>query len=672
MKKRILKTLSVSFLLFSCGLVSACSNGGNVSSSSTVAPAFEVKLNKSEIKLTIGDKSQLVATNSDESEVKYVWSSSNSSVVTVDESGRIEAIRNGEAVISASYGGSIATCTVSVTSGLLVPSLHFVNEVEAVEQVTKGSTLNLQTMIKFNGKDFYDVNASYFVTNPEAGSIENGIFTAGNKANVSTDIIVNARWRNFDSPSLSMEIRVDIISLKNIYLNNGDLGDVSLFTVDHIGSADYKVSQEITSIDAEEDGVAMPIQSVEVIDNKSSDNPSLPSVDFVYDASTKKGSITSIRQGSAILKVSFLDSSSNVYSKSFNITVNLPVLEIEEWVPYFSLDDGLFYDESTDSMKSLGSLFPAGSTNIVKAYQDGRALTVDGDKVLDVGSTSSTSFGTAELTVYNEVMAIKVRTQTYQRVIDEVSDFTNFYSADTKGAEVTGYFVVVKDLVDKTNHLAMPAGKYPSTFAGTLEGLGHKVSVYLDHAAPGDEWGLFGNSFKGTIKNIAFADCEMQAAFAGLIAHHCDGGATIKDVYLNNTVHSTSSTPAFGVFYSTYGFLKISQSIIHVPATMESNYNHGAFGIHKLATGSGNFYIVSPKSNGIGQTDRFKNYIYQTEADADTEFAGTKFVMYPSALWYPRFAEMDEAKNDYSTFNPDVWNFESGVPVFKGLNYYSK
>ena len=48
--------------------------------------------------------------------VKPVYKSSNKKVATVDKNGRVIALKRGKATISASYKGSIAKCTVTVTS----------------------------------------------------------------------------------------------------------------------------------------------------------------------------------------------------------------------------------------------------------------------------------------------------------------------------------------------------------------------------------------------------------------------------------------------------------------------------------------------------------------------------------------------------------------------------
>ncbi len=70
----------------------------------------ELKLNKTYIKPGAGETFQLEAANG----LKPVYSSDNISVATVDENGKITAIKKGVAIITAECGGAVAKCEVDV------------------------------------------------------------------------------------------------------------------------------------------------------------------------------------------------------------------------------------------------------------------------------------------------------------------------------------------------------------------------------------------------------------------------------------------------------------------------------------------------------------------------------------------------------------------------------
>lgn len=76
-----------------------------------------IKLNKSSVNLSVGSSEQLIKTitPSNATNQKITWSSSNTSVATV-ENGKIIAKKEGSAIITASISGYNATCKVTVTN----------------------------------------------------------------------------------------------------------------------------------------------------------------------------------------------------------------------------------------------------------------------------------------------------------------------------------------------------------------------------------------------------------------------------------------------------------------------------------------------------------------------------------------------------------------------------
>ena len=78
----------------------------------------EVKLDKVELSLTEGESVTLVATvaPNDATDKTVSWSSDNTAVATVDDSGKVTAVAGGEATITAKAGEKTATCKVTVTA----------------------------------------------------------------------------------------------------------------------------------------------------------------------------------------------------------------------------------------------------------------------------------------------------------------------------------------------------------------------------------------------------------------------------------------------------------------------------------------------------------------------------------------------------------------------------
>ena len=98
------------------------SSGGSGSGSQTPTPkppTVTFTLDKTSISLKVGESDKLDATyteNGNEVTGKTVtWTSSASSVATVDKNGRVKAVAEGTAIITAACEGKTATCTVTVS-----------------------------------------------------------------------------------------------------------------------------------------------------------------------------------------------------------------------------------------------------------------------------------------------------------------------------------------------------------------------------------------------------------------------------------------------------------------------------------------------------------------------------------------------------------------------------
>ena len=110
-----------------CGTTIIKVNVGNASASCNVTvyqPVTSIRLSKSSAELAAGDTLELTATVNpkDATNKEYRWSSSDSAVASVSESGLVTALAKGEATITATAAdgsGVTASCTVNVTTQLV-------------------------------------------------------------------------------------------------------------------------------------------------------------------------------------------------------------------------------------------------------------------------------------------------------------------------------------------------------------------------------------------------------------------------------------------------------------------------------------------------------------------------------------------------------------------------
>ena len=94
------------------GYTSTCS----ITVSSNYIPVNGVSLNKSNLNMTIGSSETIINTisPSNASNKDVTWRSSNTSVATIDQNGKITAKKIGTTIITASSSGYSATCTINV------------------------------------------------------------------------------------------------------------------------------------------------------------------------------------------------------------------------------------------------------------------------------------------------------------------------------------------------------------------------------------------------------------------------------------------------------------------------------------------------------------------------------------------------------------------------------
>lgn len=127
MKKSLIISMMLSaMLLTACGgaggeTTNSNSASNNPSESSSAGSTYQVTLNETQVTLAIEGTAQLTATTN-VAGATIAWSSSNESVATVDQTGKVTAVAEGTAVITASLSGreEKATCEVTVVGNYYV------------------------------------------------------------------------------------------------------------------------------------------------------------------------------------------------------------------------------------------------------------------------------------------------------------------------------------------------------------------------------------------------------------------------------------------------------------------------------------------------------------------------------------------------------------------------
>lgn len=140
-------------------------------------PATAVTLNKTTLGLEVGDTETLTAalTPTDTTD-NITWTSSDTTVATVDENGEVKALKVGEATITAKANGTVsATCTVTVTAKTIAITSVTLNKTTAT--VEEGETLQLTATVNPETTT-EDKTVTWSSSDDTIATVDNGIVTA--------------------------------------------------------------------------------------------------------------------------------------------------------------------------------------------------------------------------------------------------------------------------------------------------------------------------------------------------------------------------------------------------------------------------------------------------------------------------------------------------------------
>ena len=160
-------------------------------------PTVNLSLEKTTISLEVGKTATITATYSGASG-KPAWSSTDTSVATVDSNGKVTAKKAGTAYITASYGGKNAQCFVTVTAPTPTVGTLTINT-PANTTISVGETLQLDYTYTGNKSDL-----SFSVFDDEVLSINSSGVITGKAAGTSNVYV------NFGSTRLG-SVRIKVV-----------------------------------------------------------------------------------------------------------------------------------------------------------------------------------------------------------------------------------------------------------------------------------------------------------------------------------------------------------------------------------------------------------------------------------------------------------------------------
>ena len=184
--------LGIENLEITAGAADTWEKGGSVYTTLTIAPApvavSSVTLNKDAFGLTVGNSETLTAkVLPDEATNKDVtWVSSDPEVATVDENGKVTAVKAGNATITVTTedGKYTATCTVKVSPAPVAANGVTLTPNKATLNVGKKQTLTATVL----PADATNKNVTWVSSDTSVATVENGVVTAVGKGTATITV----------------------------------------------------------------------------------------------------------------------------------------------------------------------------------------------------------------------------------------------------------------------------------------------------------------------------------------------------------------------------------------------------------------------------------------------------------------------------------------------------
>ena len=645
-------------LLFSCLLLPltlglfSCQK--KKETSSEVERKNQIVLNASRVNLSIGESFPISVIYEDlDKEYETTYQNENDEVISIDDNGYVTALSEGESLVTVNKGDASATCNFIVSLNDQIPMLR-VNGVNNHHlQLDLLTSFVFDVDVKFGSGIFMPDSLTYNIENLSGeGRMDGNTFVPTKIGDLNLEI--NASFRGNDL--LTYQIYVEIKESVEFVLMERNSGQrvyssIDLFTLDQYKEQTYMtefapvVKLLVNGEDKTNDVIFELIDEDHVVN---------------YDATNKI--ITSNKTGQATLKLSYME-----YSKNIPIKVNF--VYIDEY-----LVEDVIIDASIGEFPSdIFNYFP-DDKNIVKATSlEGEEYEVIDGKVKGI---KSHNLAIQQIVLYNSKAACVVTFKAYAKVIREARDLDEFiinFGTDIDKVnrfQNDGYYILANDIdcsgvtyQDQTRVI----GKGPNEisadcgFVGTFDGQGHVISNL--NAIKGGLFLVLGNN--AIVKNVAFKNVilnteskENKFALATYVY-----AATIQNVYINSSSNIATQDNALVVGCFTNN-AKVANCLFEYTGNVTAKVNYGSMSVLLQSSTSNDstyneVYVVSTTPITV-------NRKYYCDSLRYPEIEETfNYVSNTSIKHYLNYNDMKDAKNDFSSFNPNYWTIDDSVLSWK-------
>ncbi len=703
MKKVLVKilTLVLSFTsLFAISLFVGCDCSSGPGSNVIQKPQEEVvrtlTLDANSLTLIVGDEHSFTATYKKEEGKSLTFASSNSNIAEVTSAGKLVANNEGTTKITATYGDLTAECDVTVSFGNFLPELTFEGGILDVYDIgLDGKAYEFAPAIKFNGKLFYDVDATFVSADESVVKFNNAEATALKLG--KTTATITASWRGFTIdkvPALQKVINLETTNVVNFLINGEACSTLELSTYNGTFAGQEYVNWSTfkPSIMLNGEMVKNAVANIEVADTDI--------VDY------EDGKVTSKEQGATTIKLTYFDSSSNEYNTTINVNVVRPIADSGRKFSYFSSVTGYFKDIYDDfANKSVLKVIYGSRLGLVTdAYVVGtnQPLTIDGDKILGLPVNKESSI-LNEIVIGTKTYAYTCELDTYSVVVADKEDLALFdvhYTDSTKTAMsyIDGYCEVVRNIDAtgfKLSHTGVQTsnathpftskgngGLFPfkAGFRGVFDGKGFVIfnldtgrNVVYNNINGVDQTdttgvGLFG-LLQGTyvVRNIAFENMKVDKgngisynAVSSVSLNDVveSGNGTFENIYIS--LSADSKAPQGLLFKSCYGgrynltnFVVSAPNLVYDPEYAGQYQSSGFIDANGSSVEKGDGKKISDviviSKHPVSKMSYYQVYgeneiIYHDGKDVTEEIALNRALGYKTTEKYPKYRRVSNIK----------------------------
>lgn len=318
--------------------------------------SYDFIISQNLLNLNKGDYERLSISQTKDSTV--LWNTSNPSVAQVDSDGNVTAVRNGQAVITAtSQDGHSASCTVTVTTE--VKEVKMTNSDMTLE---KGTAIRLASQIFPN--DASDKSLVWYSNASDVVSVDNDGNAHALKSGKAT---ITARASNGKDDSVDITVKT---SAESVSLDT----DAIAFTIDTHGrdsSVKRKLLAKVGPSDADNQKITWTTSSSDIatIDSSGTVTPQHEGTCYIT-ASTSNGKTASckVTVSSKLYKVTEVKLSRTNETGFVGGTASLKVSEI---APAYASDKTITWTSSNPSVASVDGFgnvrFLSKGTAVIRA-----------------------------------------------------------------------------------------------------------------------------------------------------------------------------------------------------------------------------------------------------------------------------------------------------------------